>query len=691
MPILSYPGVYVEEVSSGVRPLDIASTSTAAFVGLAEMGPEETTRVTNWTEFQRHYGYFFADGFLAQSVFQYFNNGGRQCYVVRVTRSDAGVARVTVNNRATNAVPGLTFSAKNKGAWGNSLLLQIEDATSAPGDEFKVSIRRQADPALVPADVNDLTPLEVFDDLSVDKTAPNYVVAVLSRDSAFIDAEVLSGNTSVQRGVHRGGFGPTLPLAGNLSMQINLDGDGFQVVTLPAAAGQTDKLADVASAVQTAVRGLTKKKASTDAAAFTGFTCKADTVGEKSRLVLESGAAAASSSVLAQPAGINDATYALRLGIGNGGRSEAGLSVRRPANADVVQIGDAAAAPPVSAAELGKDGDATVNEQTFAAAFRRLDNITDFSLLAVPGEGTPTMLDLGMAYCANRALQDVFYVGETASHDDTPAEAAAFRNQLTTANSYGALYFPWVKALDPTGRSREPILLPPSGYVAGLYARIDASRGVWKAPAGVEASLNGVVGLAVELSDVEQGNLNPIGVNVIRRFPGTGVVVFGARTITSDPEWRYVPVRRTAIMLRISIYYGIQWAVFEPNDEPLWSQLRLNIGSFMTTLFRQGAFQGATPAAGVLRQVRRRDDHPSRHRRWGRQHPGGLRAAEAGRIRGRQDQPKGGAGVRLAETPVERRAADGQVHRQRDAVRSLPRIPVQDQGRRPVRGRAQQM
>ena len=141
----------------------------------------------------------------------------------------------------------------------------------------------------------------------------------------------------------------------------------------------------------------------------------------------------------------------------------------------------------------------------------------------------------------------------------------------------------------------EPILLPPSGYVAGLYARIDASRGVWKAPAGVEAGLNSVVGLGVELSDIQQGNLNQIGVNAIRRFPGTGVVVFGARTLTSDPEWRYVPVRRTAIMLRTSIYYGIQWAVFEPNDEPLWSQLRLTIGSFMMTLFRQGAFQGATP------------------------------------------------------------------------------------------------
>jgi uncharacterized protein len=117
---------------------------------------------------------------------------------------------------------------------------------------------------------------------------------------------------------------------------------------------------------------------------------------------------------------------------------------------------------------------------------------------------------------------------------------------------------------------------------------------VWKAPAGVAASLNGISGLTVELDDVEHGVLNPAGIDVIRRFPGAGVVAFGARTISSDPAWRYIPVRRTAIMLRVSIYYGIQWAVFEPNDEALWSQLRLTIGSFMTTLFRQGAFQGSS-------------------------------------------------------------------------------------------------
>lgn len=594
MATLTYPGVYVQEISSGVQPISIASTSTAAFVGLAQMGPDAPVRVTNWSEYQRYYGGFIKDSFLAQSVFQFFNNGGRQCYIVRVTRSDAATANVTVQNRATPAVAGWTFSAKNKGDWGNFLYLQIENSSIDAGNGFKISVRRQLDPAVVPANFKDITPLEVFDNLSVDPNDPDYVVNVLAQNSNLIDASMLVANISAQRGIHRGGFGPTLPLTANGSFQINIDNDGFQVVTLPAAALASTVLADVATAIQTAVVALTKKKASTPAAAFTGFTCTVETVSSQSRLVLQSGTNSATSSIAIQAAPSNDATALLKLGTGNGGLSEDGLAVRRPANADIIQIGDNAVAGAVTAATLGTDGAAAISELNFSNAFPRLDTVTDFSLLAVPGEGTTVMADLGMAYCANRSLQDVFYIGETNSTDDTPAEAAAFRNKLTTANSYGAIYFPWVKALDPTGASKQPVVLPPSGYVAGLYARIDATRGVWKAPAGAEASLNGVVGLATELSDIQHGNLNPIGVNVIRRFPGTGIVSFGARTIASEPEWKYVPVRRTAILLRVSIYYGIQWAVFEPNDEPLWSQLRLNISAFMTTLFRQGAFQGST-------------------------------------------------------------------------------------------------
>ncbi|MFJ4245038.1 phage tail sheath family protein [Streptomyces iakyrus] len=594
MPTPSYPGVYVEETSGGVRPLTVASTSTAAFVGLAERGPVSATRVTNWTEFQRLYGSFSSEGLLAHSVFQYFNNGGRQCYVVRVTRAEARTASVSLRNRAEEPVPGLTFSAMSPGAWGNTLVLSIEDGTEDPGNTFKVSVRRQADPAVVPPGLGATDPVEEFDNLTTDPGSSRFVSSVLDAESEFIRAVILEQNTAVQRGLLRGGGAPELPLDTPVTFQINVDGDGFQDVTLPEEVGTVTSPEAAATAVQDAVRALTRKKESTDAAAFTSFTCEAEGEGEEVRLVLRSGTAAPTSSVRVQPAEFDGAADRLKLSLAAGGRPEDGSALRRPVNADLVQIGDAAVQGDVTAVAPGIDGTTEVPEAMFAEALGRLDNITDFSLLAVPGIGTPAMMNAGMAYCANRPLRDVFYIGETRREDITPEQAAVFRRGLTAPNSYGALYFPWVKALDPTGQSRDPIMLPPSGYIAGVYARIDASRGVWKAPAGTEASLNGVVGVATELSDVQHGTLNPINVDVIRRFPQAGVVVFGARTVSSDPQWQYVPVRRTAIMLRVSIYYGIQWAVFEPNDEPLWSQLRLSIGSFMTTLYRQGAFQGAS-------------------------------------------------------------------------------------------------
>ncbi|HMS82435.1 MAG TPA: phage tail sheath subtilisin-like domain-containing protein [Nitrospira sp.] len=593
MAVLSYPGVYVEEVASGVRPIEAASSSTAAFVGLSEMGPdEEALRITSWTEFQRQYGGYISDGYLAHSVFQFFNNGGRQCYIVRITRSDAVTARVRVQNRATAPVSGLTFSAKNRGAWGNYLYLQIEDGSSDTGNTFKISIRKQKEVDLVPEDFMNIAPLETHDNLNMDPTSANYVVNVLSQASRLINAEVDAANVTLQRGFHRGGNAPTMSAGSNLNFLINLDGDGYQQVALPAALAN---MAAVAAAIQTAVTALTRLKTSTSPTAFTGFTCAVVNAGMPTEhLLLNSGTTSGTSSVSVQNASSNNAAVSLKLGEGNGGYSENGLARRRPANAESIQIGDAAVAAPVLAVTLGTDGTAPLTELSYSAGFTLLNNKTDFSLLSVPGVGTTTMVDEGMAYCRNRTLQDVFYIGEMDQDDDTPSEAESFRNALTTPNSYGAVYFPWIKALDPTGVSAEPILLPPSGYMAGLYARIDASRGVWKAPAGTEATINGAVGLSINLTDTEQGNLNRISVNCLRRFTTSGIVSWGSRTVSSDPEYKYVPVRRVAIMLRVSIYNGIQWAVFEPNDEGLWSQLRLNITSFMMTLFRQGAFQGAT-------------------------------------------------------------------------------------------------
>jgi phage tail sheath protein FI len=136
--------------------------------------------------------------------------------------------------------------------------------------------------------------------------------------------------------------------------------------------------------------------------------------------------------------------------------------------------------------------------------------------------------------------------------------------------------------------------------VAGIMARTDATRGVWKAPAGTDAAINGVRGLSINLSDDETGELNPLGINCLRSFPIFGRVVWGARTLRGADqladEYKYVPVRRLALFIEESLYRGTQWVVFEPNDEPLWSQIRLNVGAFMQNLFRQGAFQGTTPA-----------------------------------------------------------------------------------------------
>lgn len=554
MPELSYPGVYVQEVSSGVRPIEVASTSTPAFVGLAEKGPTDSAmRITNWTAFQRHYGTYIDDGYLAESVFQFFNNGGRQCYVVRIARTDAAAANVSVQSQATPATDGMRFSAKNVGSWGNHLYLQIEDGSTDPGNTFRVSVRHQEEADLVPADFLDIPPLEIHDDLSMDPNSPRFVVDVLAQASTLIDGQVLAGNTSTQRGVHVGGFGPTLSLDVNRNFQINLDHDGYQQVEIDAALAASTDLSAVAADLQTRVRALTRIRNSTNPAAFSAFTCAVDTVGAEFRLVLTSGTntgpgtESTSSSAQVQNASTNNATVLLRLGEANGGRSEGALAVRRPVNTatgEVVQIGDATVAGSITVVTPGLEGVAALLDTSYSAGFQLLNPITDVSLLAVPGVGTAGIFDEGVAYCAGRSLQDIFFVGEADRDTDTPAEAEAFRAALTTPNSYGALYFPWIQAPDPTGRSTEPVLLPPSGFMTGLYARIDSSRGVWKSPAGTEASLNGARGLAIVLTDIENGNLNKRHVNCLRQFPSAGIVSWGARTITSDPEWKYVSTLR---------------------------------------------------------------------------------------------------------------------------------------------------
>jgi uncharacterized protein len=216
-------------------------------------------------------------------------------------------------------------------------------------------------------------------------------------------------------------------------------------------------------------------------------------------------------------------------------------------------------------------------------ALRRTDLV---NLLVIPGDLPPETVAAAVAFAEER---QVLLLLDPPSAWTTVGAAAAGAGSRTFSRSPNlAVYFP---RLGRPGTAR-----PASGAVAGVMARNDVTRGVWKAPAGVEAVLDGVDQLDLALTDADAGRLNALGINCLRAFPGTGPVVWGARTTdTAHPEWKYVSVRRTALFLEKSIDVGIRWAVFEPNDEQLWGRLRSEVGSFLHDLFRRGAFAGATP------------------------------------------------------------------------------------------------
>jgi len=251
------------------------------------------------------------------------------------------------------------------------------------------------------------------------------------------------------------------------------------------------------------------------------------------------------------------------------------------------------------------DGEAlTTTEYTGSAANKTglyaLDKADLFNLLCIPpyAPGTDvqnTLWDTAAEYCADRRAMLIVDPPGTWNSKDT---AKAGIGSLGTNNKNAAVFFPRLVQPDPLHDNRMETFVP-CGAVAGVMARTDASRGVWKAPAGLGATLVGVPQLSVPLTDPENGELNPLGINCLRSLPAAGRVIWGSRTLEGDDrrasEWKYVPVRRLALYIEESLYRGTQWVVFEPNDEPLWAQIRLNIGAFMQNLFRQGAFQGDSP------------------------------------------------------------------------------------------------
>jgi phage tail sheath protein FI len=228
-----------------------------------------------------------------------------------------------------------------------------------------------------------------------------------------------------------------------------------------------------------------------------------------------------------------------------------------------------------------------------------------FNLLCIPpdqrGADTDSLVyQAALPYCVRRrAILIVDPPGgwDTALPDDVKDQLGDLGLSGSDATN-AVLYYPRLVQADPL-RENQPDAFAPCGAVAGVIARTDTQRGIWKAPAGLDASVGGIQKLAKKLTDKENGILNPVAINCLRTFPVTGTVVWGARTLRGadqlGSEWKYLPVRRVALFIEESLYRGTQWVVFEPNDEPLWAQIRLNVGAFMNDLFRQGAFQGSSP------------------------------------------------------------------------------------------------
>ena len=229
-----------------------------------------------------------------------------------------------------------------------------------------------------------------------------------------------------------------------------------------------------------------------------------------------------------------------------------------------------------------------------------LEQADIFNLLAIPpykadGNVDDNLLTAAGTYCEKRRA--MLLVDSPSSWTTKDKAKTGIETGVGTRSKNAAIFFPRIQQPNPLQDNRIDTFVP-CGAIAGIMSRTDASRGVWKAPAGLEASLRGVTSLSVPLTFDENGELNPLGVNCLRVLPAAGPVVWGSRTLQGDDrlasEWKYIPIRRLALYIEESLFRGTQWVVFEPNDEPLWAQIRLNIGAFMQNLFRQGAFQGSS-------------------------------------------------------------------------------------------------
>lgn len=564
MPEYLAPGVYVEETSFRAKSIEGVGTSTTAFAGPTRKGPVATAELlpeilTSYADFERIYG-GFADlnlavanaadfrpiNFLAHAVRAYFNEGGSRLYVARVYAANAGAAGTaqTADLRVGAALPAesdvnrIRFAARFPGRCGNG---------AVPTNEQPALRGIQTREIVAPA------PQRVLDSAPVGSLA-------------------------------RTGAGPFTYFVKRAAGWLPMGDDGS--VAADAAPASPANASLVTLAVIT-----------TDA---DGGTLAIDDLGLDNQHPRWVGTVMA--EMPNRRADQTENLYAIRLGSGVNARQL--LDALFP-DAQNAVAGDAAATAALrrngrrgSFGLAGGDDGAMPGEAAYVPALAALAKIDDIAIVAAPGSSAFTGRDAIRNALISHAEGRRMYRIAVLDTDERLNAGAARDARSTIDSKYAALYYPWVVIANPNARpGREDIpreiALPPSGFLCGIYARNDIQRGVWKAPAN--EVVRGALRFEREISFGEQEMLNPLGVNCLRFFPGRGYRVWGARTASSDPEWKYVNIRRYFNYLEASIDRSTQWAVFEPNGERLWANIRETIAAFLYNEWRNGALLGSKP------------------------------------------------------------------------------------------------
>lgn len=598
----TYPGVYIEEVPSGVRSIAGVPTSVAAFVDVFNQGPrDEAVQIFNFGDFEREFGGLDNRSEASYGIQQFFLNGGGLAWVVRVANG-AGTAEQVVRTEPLPAGAEV-FRAKagrrirgaavdNPGKWGDNLRIEIDYDTSDPASRFNLTVRE----VVKQGDRTAVARTESYRNLTMRVGDPDNALSVVNEASKMVQLSRDAGWGAVPATTFRPAATGTL--GGNLPAAEEVTALTPRNLTITARASDNTTTAFTHAAVPNF------------GAAPAGTNFYVWLLPLVQNLIRSMGAAdprLAGAAVRLIGAGTTASPYRYHVLAGQGGDFDPGttlsfsgtvagaLRLNVPANVQQYLLpgGSDGSAPDANTLK-GSPGAKT--------GLYALDDADLFNLLCIPAAakidagGLTAVVSSAIAYCEQRRAFMIVDVPETVADFEAMQTWMLQNDSLRHKNA--AVYFPRPIVPDPLNNNRGRNVAA-SGMMAGLYARTDGQRGVWKAPAGTDATLRNVSELKYVLTDPQNGELNPLGINSLRNFPVYGNVSWGARTLDGSDqkasEWKYVPVRRTALYLEESLYRGLKWVVFEPNDEPLWGQIRLNVGAFMQGLFRQGAFQGKSP------------------------------------------------------------------------------------------------